>query len=149
MSQKALGLIELLGFVGVVEAADAAAKAAAVEVCAFESTDGGLVSIQLLGDVGAVNAAVEAGSRAAQNVGNLVASHVIPNPHPQLVDMFGLNNEANPQLDLESLSVPQLRRLARKTSNLSIQGREVSRANRELLIQELRNAGFGVPGSPG
>jgi len=36
MSQKALGLIELLGFVGVVEAADAAAQAAAVEVFAFE-----------------------------------------------------------------------------------------------------------------
>ena len=148
MSQKALGLIELLGFVGVVEAADAAAKAAAVEICAFESADGGLVSIQILGDVGSVKAAVEAGSRAAQNVGNLVASHVIPNPHEQLVERFGLNDEANPHLDLESLSVTQLRRLARKTPNLSIQGREVSRANRELLIQELRKAGLGVRGSP-
>jgi ethanolamine utilization protein EutM len=142
MSQKALGLIELLGFVGVVEAADAAAKAASVEVCAFERADGGLVSIQILGDVGAVMAAVEAGSRAAQNVGDLVASHVIPNPHAQLVEKFGLNHQANAPVDLETLSVTQLRQLARKTPTVAIQGREVSRANRDRLIRELRKAGL-------
>ena len=138
MSQKALGLIELLGFVGVVEAADAAAKAAAGEVCAFESADGGLVSIQILGDLGAVNAAVEAGSRAAQNVGNLVASHVIPNPHDDLIEVFGLENSSLSGADVETLSVTQLRRLARETKGLAIQGREISHANREQLILELQ-----------
>ena len=33
------------------------------------------------GDVGAVNAAVEAGSHAAQNLGEIIAVHVIPRPH--------------------------------------------------------------------
>ena len=142
MSQKALGLIELLGFVGVVEAADAAAKAASVEVCAFERADGGLVSIQILGDVGAVMAAVEAGSRAAQNVGNLVASHVIPNPHRAVGREIRVESSGERPVDLETLSVTQLRQLARKTPTVAIQGREVSRANRDRLIRELRKAGL-------
>ena len=146
MSQNALGLIEMLGFVGVVEAADAAVKAAAVELSAVEKIEGGLVSIRLQGDVGAVQAAVLAGADAARQVGHLVAQHVIPNPHDDLVVAFNLEGANSPSLehsDLESLSVIQLRRLARDTPGLSIQGREVARANRERLIQELRRARAG------
>ena len=33
------------------------------------------------GDVGAVKAAVDAGAAAAQAVGELVSTHVIPRPH--------------------------------------------------------------------
>ena len=33
------------------------------------------------GDVGAVKAATEAGSNAAQNLGEIIAVHVIPRPH--------------------------------------------------------------------
>jgi microcompartment protein CcmL/EutN len=33
------------------------------------------------GDVGAVKAAVEAGGAAAANLGEVVATHVIPRPH--------------------------------------------------------------------
>ncbi len=149
MSKHALGLIETRGFVGLVEAADAAVKAAAVQLVAIEKIDGGLVSIQVIGDVGAVQAAVQAGALAAQRVGQLVAQHVIPNPHDDLVEVFALDEVGasdgpvpqNPELD--TLSVIQLRRLARQTSGLSLQGREISRANREQLIQALRQAGVG------
>ena len=54
--KPALGLIETLGFVGVAEAADAATKAAAVELSAVEQIEGGIISIRVLGDVGAVQA---------------------------------------------------------------------------------------------
>jgi len=40
------------------------------------------------GDVGSVRAAVEAGATAAQQVGELVASHVIPRPADSLVAAF-------------------------------------------------------------
>jgi microcompartment protein CcmL/EutN len=33
------------------------------------------------GDVGAVKAAVEAGGAAASNLGEVIATHVIPRPH--------------------------------------------------------------------
>jgi len=138
MAQQALGLIETRGLVGVTEAADAAVKAANVQVVGFEKIDGGLVSIRLLGDVGAVHAAVSAAATAASAVGELVGQHVIPNPHADLVAVFDLNDDASiDNTDLESLSVTKLRRLARETEGLSIQGREISHANREQLIQEL------------
>lgn len=153
MSQLALGLIETKGFIGVIEAADAAVKAAAVELRTVERIDGGLVSIRLLGDVGAVQAAVSAGVEAANSVGQVVAQHVIPNPHEDLVNQFDLHSDStllNPgELDLESLSVTQLRQVARQTSGLSIQGREISRANRDQLIEQLREAGIGADPSEG
>jgi len=40
------------------------------------------------GDVGSVKAAVEAGKEAAKRVGNLVASHVIARPTPELLKFF-------------------------------------------------------------
>lgn len=135
----ALGLIEMVGFIGVTEAADAAVKAAAVELSSVEKVDGGMVSIKLLGDVGAVQAAVEAGRQAAQQLGTLVAAHVIPNPHEDLVRIFKLNGSAQDE-NLEDLSVHRLRQIARETPNISIQGREISRANREQLLNELRQA---------
>ncbi len=140
--KSALGLIEMLGFVGVTEAADAATKAAAVELSAVEKIDGGIISIRILGDVGAVQAAVEAGVQAAQQVGNLVAHHVIPNPHEDLVDIFGLikKTDETDETDLENLPVHRLRQIARETPGVAIQGREISRANRAQLLSELRSA---------
>ena len=140
--KPALGLIETLGFVGVIEAADAATKAAAVELSAVEQIEGGIISIRVLGDVGAVQAAVEAGVHAAQQVGTLVAHHVIPNPHEDLVDVFGLmdNTGEIDEADLESLPVHRLRQIARETPGIAIQGREISRANRAQLLSELRKA---------
>ena len=143
MSKNALGLIETKGLVGIVEAADAAVKAASVELSAVEKIEGGLVSIQLLGDVGAVQAAVQAGAAAAQRTGQLVSQHIIPNPHDDLVDAFNLNGTDSKTVDLETLSVTQLRSLARQTSGLSIQGREISRSNRNQLIEALKLAGVG------
>jgi ethanolamine utilization protein EutM len=141
MGHQALGLIETKGFVGVTEAADAAAKAASVQVSGFERVDGGLISIKLLGDVGAVSAAVSAAAEAVSAVGELVSQHVIPNPHEDLVAVFDLNDDAEIDTsDLQSLSVTQLRRLARETDGLAIQGREISHANREQLIKEIEAA---------
>ena len=91
-----------------------------------------------------MQAAVEAGVQAAQQVGTLVAHHVIPNPHEDLVDVFGLVekedeiDETN-EADLENLPVHRLRQIARETPGINIQGREISRANRAQLLSELRS----------
>ncbi|HUJ74681.1 MAG TPA: BMC domain-containing protein, partial [bacterium] len=42
---------------------------------------GGYVTAIVRGDVAACRAAVEAGSRAAEKVGEIVSTHVIPRPH--------------------------------------------------------------------
>ena len=80
MLDYALGLIETRGLVGAIEAADAATKAADVKLVGRERADAGLMTIKLTGDVAAVRAAVDAGAAAAQRVGELVSSHVIPRP---------------------------------------------------------------------
>jgi microcompartment protein CcmL/EutN len=80
----ALGMIETKGFVGMVEAADAAVKAAKVELVGYEKIGGGYVTMIVRGDVAAVKAAIEAGARGAERVGELVSTHVIPRPHANL-----------------------------------------------------------------
>src|SRR3954462_14930657 len=77
----ALGLIETKGLVGAVEGADAMVKTAKVIVQAKEYIGNGFVTVTCRGDVGAVKAATDAGAAAARRVGELVAVHVIPNPH--------------------------------------------------------------------
>ena len=49
---------------------------------------GGLVTAIVRGDVGSVRAAVEAGVQAAQQVGEVAASHVIPRPSEGLVKAY-------------------------------------------------------------
>lgn len=81
MNNNALGLIETKGLVGAIEAADAMTKSANVELVGYEKIGSGLVTVMVRGDVGAVKAAVDAGTAAAQAVGEVVSTHVIPRPH--------------------------------------------------------------------
>jgi len=78
---KALGMIETKGFAAMVEASDAMVKAAKVELVGYERIGGGYVTAIVRGDVAAVKAAVDAGVMAAQKVGEIVSTHIIPRPH--------------------------------------------------------------------
>ncbi len=87
---ESLGMIETKGYVGSVEASDAMVKAAGVHLARQIQIGGGLVTVVVKGDVGSVKAAVEAGTEAAKRVGELVCSHVIARPHPELLKQFGI-----------------------------------------------------------
>ena len=78
--EYALGLVETMGLVGAIEAADAMLKTANVVLIGKERTDGALITIKIAGDTAAVRAACDAGAAAAQRVGTLVSVHVIPRP---------------------------------------------------------------------
>ena len=97
---EALGMIECRSFPAVVEAADAAVKAAKVELVSYEKTGGGYVTVIVRGDVAAVKAAVDAGQRAAGRVGEVVTVHVIARPHANVdtVMPLGRADEAKGQL---------------------------------------------------
>lgn len=86
--QDAIGLVETKGLVPLVEATDAMSKAANVVIVKRIQIGGGLVTTVVRGDVGSVRAAVEAGANAASQVGELVASHVIPRPADGLVAAY-------------------------------------------------------------
>ena len=85
---QALGMIETIGLISAVEAADAAVKAANVQLSKYEKIDGGIVSVHLRGDIGAVQAAVDAGAQAARRVGQLIGVHVIPAPVGEIDDVI-------------------------------------------------------------
>lgn len=84
MSKQAIGLIECKGLVALMEASDAALKAADVAMTGWDKIGSGLVTGFYTGDVAAVKAAVEAGADAAGQIGEVVAVQVIPRPHDDL-----------------------------------------------------------------
>jgi ethanolamine utilization protein EutM len=84
MEKESLGLIETLGLVAAIEAADAGAKAANVKLRGYEQARAGLITVFFAGDVAAVRAAVSAGAAAAKRVGKVVSVHVIARPDRQL-----------------------------------------------------------------
>jgi ethanolamine utilization protein EutM len=86
--QNAIGLIETKGLIALVEATDAMAKAANVEIVKRVDIGGAYVTTIVSGDVGSVRAAVDAGANAASQIGELVSSHIIPRPAEGLVEAF-------------------------------------------------------------
>ncbi|MBC7791350.1 MAG: BMC domain-containing protein [Anaerolineae bacterium] len=150
-SDRALGLIETRGLIGAIEAADAGCKAANVRLLGSERADAGLVTVMFSGDVAAVKAAVDAGAAAAGRVGQLVSSHVIPRPHPQLDTIEGDEDApattvtAGPSRDqstmerLDKARVVELRAEARRTPAFPIKGRDIARAGREELLRAFRS----------
>lgn len=84
MNNGAIGLIETKGLVGGVEASDAMVKAADVIMISKAYVGSGIVTVICQGEVAAVKSAVEAGTVAAKRVSEVLATHVIPRPHPEL-----------------------------------------------------------------
>ncbi|MDZ7623182.1 MAG: BMC domain-containing protein [Ignavibacteriaceae bacterium] len=88
MSDRALGMIETRGLIASIEAADAMVKAARVQLVGKEKVQGGLVTILIVGETAAVKSAIDAGAAAAQRVGELVSTHIIPRPDDQIDEMI-------------------------------------------------------------
>ena len=90
--EEALGMVETRGFVAMVEAADAMAKAADVHLVRWRAVGAGLSAVLVRGEVAAVRAAVDAGAAAAQRVGEVISTHVIPRPHSDLEDRIPIRS---------------------------------------------------------
>lgn len=77
-------MIETKGLCALMEAADAALKAANVQFTGWEKIGSGYVTAFFRGSVAAVKAATDAGVAAASQVGTVVSVQVIPRPHEGL-----------------------------------------------------------------
>lgn len=109
MEREALGLIECRGLVAMIEAADAAVKAANVKLVGWEKIDAGLVTAIVRGEVGAVKAAVDAGAAAGRKVGEVLSTHVIPRPHANIDDAIPVLHTGETTRKKISGSVPAKR----------------------------------------
>ncbi|PTY07631.1 carboxysome shell protein [Opitutaceae bacterium EW11] len=87
MAQEALGMIETKGLCSLLEASDAALKAANVTMTGYEAVGSGHVAAFFRGDVASLKAAVDAGAEAAKRVGEVIAVQVIPRPHEDLANL--------------------------------------------------------------
>jgi len=83
-TMEALGMIEVQGFVTLVEASDAMMKAANVEFLGWDKVGSGIVSVFVTGDVAAVKASTDAGASAGSRIGEVISVEVIPRPHEDL-----------------------------------------------------------------
>lgn len=91
---EALGLIEVVGLVGAIEAADTASKAADIKVIGYELTKGsGMVLVKIVGGVSAVKSAVDAACVAAERVSQIVSKHIIARPSDELDKIIKVEKE--------------------------------------------------------
>lgn len=87
---EALGVIESFSVASIIEAADAAVKAADVQLITIHlaMAIGGKGWVSMTGNVAAVQAAVEAGASIIGKKGLLVERVVIPRPRPEIISEF-------------------------------------------------------------
>lgn len=87
---EALGVVETFSASSIIEAADAAAKAASITLFRVHlaMAVGGKGFLLMTGEVAAVEAAVEAAAAVAAADGILVSKQVIPGPRPELLQEF-------------------------------------------------------------
>ncbi|MBF0805208.1 MULTISPECIES: BMC domain-containing protein [unclassified Streptococcus] len=167
MTQKALGLIEVEGFLGAVVAADLALKTADVRLIQAETVKAGLKNVQIMGDVGAVKAAIETVKSELGQEPYFISSHVIARmdsqteqllfSHPvegQDVEEETVVLEETPiavteheetqqrvpkyeRLKLEGMTVVKLRSLAYQEPAIGLTKKEIKFAHKAILLEAL------------
>jgi microcompartment protein CcmL/EutN len=93
--EEALGLVETVGLVPALDAADKMLKSADVELISYENIGSTLVTIMIKGDVAAVRSAVEVGAKAAEAIGKLTAKNVMARPIAAVGDIVSVHDIDN------------------------------------------------------
>lgn len=154
MENRALGLIEVYGYLGAIATADATLKAADVELVNAEKISGGLTTIQVMGDVGAVTAGVESGRVVAESLGCLLSSHVIARMDADTQALLIEKKQVKQTVEtvpekkttassmtklqqLEKMKVDQLRKLALEKQVKAIEKGDIKFANKAKLVKAL------------
>ena len=110
---RALGFIETRGRISAIVAADAALKAASVNLISLKKVSGGFVTLIVEGDVTAVYMAIEAGKNAASKLSSRkVATNVIPGPTDDVKKLIE-------KIAAEKGSGPGIRRKSRSKRTLT------------------------------
>lgn len=128
---NALGLVETIGYVAAIEALDVCLKSASVEVVGIQKVGQGIVTIEVSGDVGAVKSAVEAAKYAAEKVGVLRATHVIPRLHADVHDALFKKE------DIKSVEEETVHEIEEKEIYVEVEIKEVEDIQEEIEIDSV------------
>jgi ethanolamine utilization protein EutM len=82
------GYIEVVGLVPAVIAADAALKAASVEIVGKQNTGAAMIAVIMRGEIGAVRSAIEAAETAVEPIGKIVNVQIIAKPEEAISIMY-------------------------------------------------------------
>lgn len=124
---EALGLIEVIGFVTAIEAADAALKAANVGMVDSVKVGSGIVTVIFSGDVSAVKSAVESGKLAAEKIGKIRSVHVIPSADDTLKNIIGKNTSGIQKEGDRNMSIQQSKTEDKKSEKVkNVYGADLS-----------------------
>ena len=82
------GYIEVVGLVPAIAAADAALKAANVEVVGRENTGKAMIAVIIKGEIGAVRAAIDAAEAEVERICKVVSTNVIARPDEALSALY-------------------------------------------------------------
>lgn len=80
-SERAIGLFETRGVVGLTAGIEAMMKTADVECVAVERVSSGYFAAAIQGSIAAVRQAMETGSEAVRRYGDLRSAQIYPKPH--------------------------------------------------------------------
>ena len=152
-AHASLGMVETLGLVPAIAAADAAVKTAEVRLIGLEYIGSGLVSVKMQGDVSAVQVAVETACMVAGKLGPVHSHTVIARTGDgvaQLVDKpepawtekgpgisAGDSKKTVEAAALQAMAVTRLRRLARSIEGFPLSRQKIKFARKEELIELL------------
>lgn len=82
--RQALGSVETKSLVAAIQAADTMVKSADVHIVDLNMVGSGVVAVIVTGEVAAVKAAVENAAVTAGQIGEIIATNVIPRPHDEV-----------------------------------------------------------------
>ena len=82
------GYIEVVRLVPAIAAADAALKAANVEVVGRENTGKAMIAVIIKGEIGTVRAAIDAAEAEVERIGKVVSTNVIARPDEALSALY-------------------------------------------------------------
>jgi len=100
--KTSLGLIETRGLAAAIRAADAACKAASVELVGYKKVGGGLVTLCLLGEISALKMAIEHCTTSLPLANEILAKRVIARPEPCLLTLLNTgHNTPSPKAIIE------------------------------------------------
>jgi ethanolamine utilization protein EutM len=134
---SSLGLIEVVGLVGAIEAGDTAVKAANVRLIGLELTKGGgMVTVKIEGEVSAVKAAVEAGVMAAERLTTVVSKLVIARPSVEVGKMVEPAEETEEKVE-EKVQEPVVEAVEEVVENIVEVASETNLEIKEPQEQEV------------
>lgn len=84
----AYGYIEVVGLVPAIAAADAALKAANVQVVGKENTGKAMIAVIIKGEIGSVRAAIDAAETEVSRMATVVSTNIIARPDESLASLY-------------------------------------------------------------